>query len=332
MTRELPPSVSVIIVNYNGGTYLLDCVDALLEDTPSVEVVVVDNASHDGSAQACAQQFPSVKLVLSETNLGFAGGANLGASNAMADTFVFLNPDTIPGSGCITQLYDELSTGGGVVGPVGFSGKHSAAEYGFTIDRMGLPWALTEPFAPLYVSGYCLGTTRRCFEAVGGLDHRYFLFYEDIEYCWQALRRGYDVRVLPSATIKHIGGTAAPGGYRRNNWIESTSVRIVLGGRNSLTMFLACAPLGELPAIVLGSFLRIALFAFFLLARGRPRDALRLIGGVCWNVKVLPSTLQRRHRNGVTPAGERNAWSRVSKRVFIWDHLRAGEKVRLVDS
>jgi len=327
MTHDLHPLVSVIIVNYNGGSYLLDCVDALVHETPNAEVIVVDNASVDGSAQACANRFPRVTVVYGKENLGFAGGANLGATHAMADILVFLNPDTVPDPGCITQLYEELSARGGVVGPVVSSGG-----YGFTIDRMGLLKELTEPLAPLYVSGYCLGTTRECFEAVGGLDHRYFLFYEDVEYCWQALRRGYDVRVVQTATLEHIGGTAAPGGYRRNNRIETTSARILLGGRNSLTTFLACAPYSSLPVLVCGSLLRNVVFAMFLLAKRRPRDALRLVAGVWWNVKALPTTLRRRHRPGVTPMGERTAWSRVSSDILLWGYVRAREKLRLVDS
>jgi GT2 family glycosyltransferase len=329
---EARPGVSVIIVNYNGGTELLDCVEALEHEAPLAEVLVVDNASVDGSAHACTRRFPHVRVLYSEENLGFAGGANLGAAHATTGIFVFLNPDTMPGPGCMSQLYEELSARGGVAGPLVSHEGQSLVEQGLTIDRMGLARGLTEPSPVLYVSGCCLGTTRECFEAVGGLDDRYFLFCEDIEYCWQALRRGYDVRVVPTATLKHVGGTAAPGGYRRNNRIETTSVRILLGGRNSLAMFLACAPLWVMPGLICASLLRSGFFAALLLTNRRPRDAARLITGICWNVEQLPATRRRRHRPGVTPAGERAAWARVSRRLFLWDHMRAGERARFVDA
>lgn len=83
----------------------------------------MDNASVDGSAQACTDRFPQVRVVYSKKNLGFAGGANLGAAHATAGTFVFLNPDTVPGPSCMSQLYEELSARDGVAGPVVSGGQ-----------------------------------------------------------------------------------------------------------------------------------------------------------------------------------------------------------------
>lgn len=330
MNCEPCPEVSIIIVNYNGGSELLDCVEALGPDSPSTEVLVVDNASVDGSADACTQRFPHVRIVYSKENLGFAGGANLGAARATSSTFVFLNPDTVPGPNCVRLLYEELSARNGVAGPVVLGG-HNLKEQGFTLDRMALPGALTKQSPPLYVSGCCLGTTRDCFEAVGGFDNRYFLFYEEAEYCWQALRRGYAVSVVPTATLTHIGGTAASGGYRRDNRIETTSVRILLGNRNSLTMLLACAPLARLPLLLIAWLVRSGLFSALLVVNRRPQDAARLITAIWWNVKQLPTTRRRRNRPGVTTMDERAAWARVSRRFFLLDLIRAGERVRFVD-
>ena len=330
MNPEPCPVVSVIIVNYNAGDELLDCVEALGPHSPRTEVIIVDNASVEGSLGACAQRFPHVKVIYSNENLGFAGGANLGAAYATAGIFVFLNPDTVPAPNCINQLCEELISRDGVAGPIISEGEILKG-YGFTLDRMAMPRGMNKLSPALYVSGCCLGTTRGCFEAVGGFDNRYFLFYEEAEYCWQALRRGYAVRVVPTAALMHIGGTAASGGYLRNNRIETTSARILLGCRNSLTMLFACAPLTKVPLLVCASLLRNGLFAVFLLINWRPRDAMRLIGGIWWCIVQLPATRQRRNRPRVARASEHDAWTRISRRFFLWDLWRAGERALLVD-
>ena len=331
MTNQAQLDASVIIVNYNGGSYLLDCVAALSDGKFSKEIIIVDNASEDKSAQTCKSRFTNVTVIYSTTNLGFAGGINLGVAHAHGKCFIFLNPDTVPGPGCIDRLVEEVFKYGGVVGPVATTAGESTPEYGMIIDRMGLPQGLQEPSPPLYVPGFCIATSPECFYAVGGLDQRYFLFYEDTEYCWQALRRGHEVRIAQSATLVHVGGTSASGGYRRHNRIESTSTRIVLGGRNSLTMFLACAPASKLPIVIFGALLRNCIFAIFLIMAGRPRTALALAKGLWWNIREVPATLQRRHKFGVTAFTENLAWSRISRRYFIFAHLFAGDKIRLVD-
>ena len=330
MSNQVHPQVSVIIVNYNGGKYLLDCVAVLSNCNIPLEVIVVDNASEDESAQSCQSSFKHITVIYSETNLGFAGGVNLGAMKAHGKCFIILNPDVIPTPGSIEQLAEEILHRGGVVGPTSIIVGDSIQEYGGIIDRMGLLKALQQPSFPLYIPGFCLATSRECFNAIGGLDNRYFLFYEDTEFCWQALRRGYEVRIVESALVAHIGGTAAPGGYRRNNQIESTSTRIILGGRNSIAMFLACAPTSKLPIVLFGALVRNCLFALLLIMARRPRTALTLTVGLWWNIKEAPTTFKRRNRPGVTTRNENLAWSRVSRHYFVLDHLLAGDNIRLV--
>jgi GT2 family glycosyltransferase len=203
-----------VIVYYDDADHLLACVDSLLDDPGISEIVVVDNASPGEGAETIVGQRRRVKVVQSLTNLGFGGGANLGAAAVAGDLLVFLNPDTVPDPGCMTALAEHLAEQGGVAGPVVRTGAGGAPEYGCTIDRMLLPRALDHVVEPLYVWGCCLATTRSCFDAVGGFDARYFLFHEDVEFCWQALRRGFAVDVVSTASLVHVGGAAAAGGYR----------------------------------------------------------------------------------------------------------------------
>ena len=97
-----PPGISVVIVNWNGGEALLGCVESLAaEATAGHEVIVVDNASSDGSAVAAHEAFPWLTVIDSGANLGFAAGANLGADHARGEIIVFVNPDARVASGAV---------------------------------------------------------------------------------------------------------------------------------------------------------------------------------------------------------------------------------------
>lgn len=323
--------VSAIVVNFDGGRDLQACLAALCSQLPPRNILVVDNASTDGSVGLASTQFPEVRTLASATNLGFAGGANLGAAQAPGDTLLFVNPDTFVLPGCVDRLQQALTAGAGVVGPMLRVGEQQTPEHGATIDLTGMPRALVDSRLPLYVSGCCLATTKRCFDTVGGFDERYFLFVEDVEYCWQALRRGYDVRVVPGAEAHHRGGGSTPGGYVRGGIIEVSVARIVLRERNTTAMFLACAPAGWLPMVAGASLVRAGAFAGLLASRGRWRAVGQLFVGLGKNLVWLPGTVRRRRRAGVISHSARAASRRVERRVYLWEFLRARQPVSFVD-
>jgi len=326
------PRLSAVVVHYNDVEHLLTCVDALRCDPEIDEIVVVDNASPGGGVETIAGRYRRVQVVQSPTNLGFGGGANLGAASATGELLVFLNPDTVPDPGCMTALAEHLLERGGVAGPVVRTDPGAPPEHGWTVDRMLLPRALDHVGEPLFVQGCCLATTRSCFDAVGGFDARYFLFQEDVEFCWQALRRGFAVDIVSGTGLFHVGGAVAEGGYRRAGRIETSSARILLRERNGWAVLLACAPGRSIPILAFLSVVRTVAFAGLFLRHGRPVDALRLGRGLLWNLVHLRGTLARRSRPGVTPASELLAWDRVARQLFLWDLARKGERVRFVDS
>lgn len=325
------PKLSAVVVHYNDPEHLRTCVDALCEDPAIADIVVVDNASDSDALAAVMATDGHVQVVASPVNLGFGGGANLGLAYAMEECVVFLNPDTFPEAGCMTALAEHLSKHGGVVGPVVRTGPTSSPEYGCVVDRMLLPRGMEVPAEPLYVHGCCLATTKACFAAVGGFDDRYFLFQEDVEFCWQALRQELPVAVVAGARLTHAGGAVVVGGYRRKGSFETSSRRILLRERNGWAVVIACAPGRRMVQLLAWSFVRTLAFTGVLLAYSRPIDALRLWGGLVWNVTHLRGTLERRRHAGVTRKGEQMAWNRVDRRLFMWDFVRRGERLRFVD-
>lgn len=323
--------MTAVVVNYNGGDDLLACVESLVGDPGIGEVIVVDNASDDGSADAIRRMSTDTTVVLSPENLGFGGGANLGATHASGDLLVFLNPDTVPDPDCMTLLAHHLFIHDGVVGPAVRNGTGGPVEFGCTVDRMLLLRALDHPGRPLYISGCCLATTRSCFDAIGGFDARYFLFQEDVEFCWQALRRGFIVEALPGASLIHAGGAVTAGGYRRAGRIETSSMRILLRERNSWALLLACVPARHLLYVLATSIVRTIAFTGIMVKHRRLGGAVRLWIGVAWNVRHVRTTLERRRRPGVDPSAAVQAWDRVARPFFLWDLIRRGERLRFVD-
>jgi GT2 family glycosyltransferase len=234
-----PPAsgVSILIVNWNGGAGTLRCAKAAVAS--GAEVVLVDNASTDGSADGVAARVPAVRLLRQRTNLGFAAGVNLAARAAHGRWLLLLNPDTIPTPAAVTRLRDTAAEteGGAAVGArlVGADGRSQA---GFLVRRFPslLTWAsdllllddlwpgnpvrrrylaLDVPLdgpAPVGVdqpAGACLLVPREVFERLGGLDEQFFpAWFEDVDFCRRLHDAGVPVLYEARAQITHIGGVS----------------------------------------------------------------------------------------------------------------------------
>ena len=290
-------NVAAVIVNYEGGELLLDCI-ASLQAQAVAEIVLVDNGSADGSAAAAAARFPDVKLVQPGRNTGFAGGANLGAREARAALLLFLNPDIRLPPGSVAAMADRFGDPRvGVLGPPLQVETSGTVEYGATVDIIGAHVGLTSPAPPVYVSGCALMTPASLFSELGGFDERFFMFVEDVDYCWRALLSGFEVSVPVIEPAWHFGGAATPGGYiSSQGTLSSTLFRVVLRERNTLTMLVKCygAPLAvAVTPLYIGQSL---LTAAALAARGHRATARAMLGGFRWNLRELPRTLELRRR------------------------------------
>lgn len=298
---------------------------------------MVDNASDDGSVSQVALRWPNVKVVRSSKNLGFAGGANLGARSSTGSVLVFLNPDMRASPPAVRRLAETLGEAPGVSGPAVMQRRQCSVEAGGVVDVAGMPRGLprySEQTA-LYMSGCCLATSRTCFDSVGGFDERYFMFVEDVEYCWQALRRGFALSILDDTLVEHTGGAVTPGGYRvpsASNIFEISAARILLRERNTTTMLLACVPLRSVPLAVCASLVRSSIFAAVLFRVGAPKAIGGILAGWLQLLVWLPGTIRRRLRPPICREASNRAWALVERSFFLAEHLRSGARVRLVGS
>jgi GT2 family glycosyltransferase len=215
------PSVSIIVVNYNGSAFIDACLESLERAGGYRELIVVDNASTDGSPETIERRFPSVRLVRAGSNLGFAAGNNLGARNASGDVLVLFNPDAFATPGWLEALLSPFEDSGiWVASPKIYRGKPGETT---TIDSAGcdLEYPLGEGPPRGYFEidagqfderadvAYCAGAAfairRGTYEAFGGLDDSFFSYAEESDLCWRVRMRGGRCVYEPASLVYHIG-------------------------------------------------------------------------------------------------------------------------------
>ena len=218
---------SVLIVSFNTRDMVLDAIGSVAK-LPGVETIVVDNASHDGSAIAIAERFPSVRLIQSPTNLGFAGGVNRAAAKASGDSLLVLNSDARLEPDALGLLLDllERQPRAALVAPAlrYADGRPQPAAFEFPgllqivldlypIDRLmdsrvnGRVHA-TQPCQVDHPLGACMLIRRAAWDDVGPLDEGYFMYLEEIDWCRRARARAWQIWHQPSARVIHHGGSS----------------------------------------------------------------------------------------------------------------------------
>jgi GT2 family glycosyltransferase len=229
--------VSIVIVSFNTRDVTRQCLEHVRKHAAAVrhEVLVVDNASVDGSADMVAAEFPEVHLIRSDDNRGFAGGNNPAMKIARGRYILLLNSDAFLSEGALekTLQYMDDHPDTGVLGckltdpdgtmqasarmlpgPLnkilhitGLAARFPGSKFFGRVDYTW--WDHSEPRTVGWVVGAFFLIRRETMESIGVLDERYFLYFEEIDYCLTARRAGWKVVFYPHAEIVHIGGQSA---------------------------------------------------------------------------------------------------------------------------
>lgn len=229
-----PNSVSVIIVNWNTRDLLIQCMRSVRDnagDAP-LEIIVVDNGSGDGSAEAVSGAFPDAHLIANERNLGFGAACNQGLSRATGDFVLLLNPDTVIPAGAIEALLGFMDEHPevGIAGPllVGTDGRPQISSFGLfpspleaflrslriwrlaprsalgrrflAAPREGESWAYAK-----HLLGACLLARKELLDALGGFDEDFLLFLEETDLCYRAQERGSRCAYSVGTHVVHAG-------------------------------------------------------------------------------------------------------------------------------
>ncbi len=264
--------VSVIVVNWNGRHYLHDCLTALSVQTAAeYEVVLVDNASTDGSVEFVAEHFPSVRIVRNDRNRGFAAANNIGFQHARGNYLVTLNNDTCANPDWLAELVKGVHTGpdiGMCASTMVLRSDPSIVDStGIAFNRCGVAWDRLSGCRlsdinpqPVEVFGPCAGAAmyrREMIDQVGGFDEDFFIYLEDVDLAWRAQSHGWRCLSIPAAVVQHVhSGTSREGSPGKNYNL----------GRNKVWMLyknLSAAQLGWLPLILLYDF-SAALYSLYL--------------------------------------------------------------------
>lgn len=293
------PVVSVVVLNFNGRTWLPGCLGALAAQpgAPAFETILVDNGSTDGSAELVRTSWPDVRVAANDGNLGFAAGNNAGARLAHGDWIAFLNNDTVPESEWLGRLYAEAlahpecalitsrlvflhdpsivdSAGDGYLRAGGaFKHGHGAPAAQFAASRE--------------VFGACGGAfmiRRERFEALGGFDPRFFMNYEDVDLSYRARLAGMRTWYAASAVVRHAGSASLGTG---------SQAAVFYGQRNLEWTWIKNTPRGLLAATALPHLLYSLAGVAHYAAAGRGGAALR---GKWAALAALPHVLRDRRR------------------------------------
>lgn len=302
--------VDVVIVTYNSAESLTECLDSVLQALNGVRgrVIVVDNASTDGSVRIARAHPVNPSVIVSDTNQGFGRACNLGFRYGSSPVVLFLNPDARLAPGALSKLIEAVTAHDrlGAVGPRidDPRGEVSAAPAGYEptlrsvlghllglgrirwVQRYFPPVQLANAAVAAdvdWISGGAMVVRRVAFEQVGGFDERFFLYMEDVDLCRRLRSAGWQIRYVPSARVVHaIGGSQPRGQVER--WYRAFHAYLAeRQGEGRARVASAAA--------ALGFAIRWALYR-----RRKPRHAVRMREAASVAIRLAMSPSRQRDR------------------------------------
>ena len=228
------PLVSVIVLNYNAGELLLNCIESIKKSAyKNLEIIVVDNISTDKSQKICKEKYPDIKLIQNDENFGYCEGNNIGIRKARGDFIMILNPDTIVEPNCIRELiFAHEKLGEGLYQPkiLSLNEKQVLQSTGNMIHVFGFGFAkdkgrkdeeVGEEIKKIgYASGTCLFTSKSVLEKVGLLDSFLFLYHDDLDLGWRASQIGINSYYVPKSKIYHVESYSLKWSAKKFYWLE----------------------------------------------------------------------------------------------------------------
>ncbi len=263
--------VSIIIVSYNSGQFLQNCLESIYAHTKGVsfEIILVDNASTDNSFVTICETFASIRGLKNSSNLGFASANNLGAKSAQGKYLLFLNPDTLLKDDAIAAMYQFLESSDKNVAACGARLQNADGSYSVSFGNfptlfqqfsdigfrtfykryydkklsISPPCNFTDPHPVGYLSGADIFIRKEIFEKIGGFDERFFMYYEDTDLFYRLHKAGYQSWLLPQVSITHIGSSTSDSdgtfNYSKYSMLEKSKYLYFAKNHGSGSVFLA---------------------------------------------------------------------------------------------
>ena len=233
MEKNTSSLTSIIVLNYNAGNLLLDCIKSIYKtEIHKFEVIIVDNVSTDNSHKKCKEKFPQIRLIENKENLGYCEGNNIGIKNAKGEFIVILNPDTKVEPNWLEKLFKTYKKfGEGLYQPkiLAFednlfeSGGNMLQIFGFGYSKgRGIQdkGQFDESCEIGYASGACLFTKTDILKKIGLFDPFIFLYHDDLDLGWRAAQLGIKSYYAPESKIYHAGSYNYKWSGKKFYWLE----------------------------------------------------------------------------------------------------------------
>lgn len=250
--------MAVVILNWNGKSFLEKFLPSVMESTyNNLRIIVADNASDDESIDFLKKNYPSIKILLSNTNEGFAKGYNTALKQVSADYYILLNSDVEVTRGWIEPVISLMESDEKIAAcqpkVLSFNQRKQfeyAGACGGFIDKLGYPFTRGRIFETcetdngqydnamqiFWATGAALFVRAKVFHELNGFDEFFFAHQEEIDLCWRMQRKGYIIYVVPASVVYHVGGGTLPMGNRK---------KVFLNFRNNLIMMTKNLPVAE---------------------------------------------------------------------------------------
>jgi GT2 family glycosyltransferase len=297
-TLSNKPVVSIVIVTWNGKKYALECLDSLRLLRLELEVIVVDNASTDGTPDAIRETYPEVKLIQNSENLGFAKANNIGMAKATSDILCLVNSDVVVRPGCLENMVEFMRANPsvGVLGPkmlsptggVGQSVNKFPTVWNYFCFALGLHFLMpnSKVFGGYILAAYPYNKTedvevltgwfwmipRAALEQVGGLDEQFFMYGEDLDWCYRFHQSGWRLVFFAEAEALHYGA-ASSGQAPSRFYVEMIKANLQYFRKHHGWL----GGVGFLAATSIHELLRVILYGVMYVSRqGRSQTAMKL--------------------------------------------------------
>ena len=233
MSKYRERLTSIVVLNYNAGDLLLNCVESIYKtQNQEFEVIVVDNISTDNSHKKCKEKFPEIHLIENKENLGYCEGNNVGIRKANGEFIVILNPDTKVEPDWLTELFKAYETfGDGLYQPKILAFENNLIEsggnmlqvfgFGYAKGRGILDNGQYDKSCEIgYASGACLFTKTEIIKKIGLFDPFIFLYHDDLDLGWRAAQLEIKSFYAPKSKIYHAGSYNYKWSAKKFYWLE----------------------------------------------------------------------------------------------------------------
>ncbi|GAB3913885.1 glycosyltransferase family 2 protein [Larkinella knui] len=329
--------VAIVILNYNGKSFLEQFLPSVLAHSEGCPVYVADNNSTDGSLAFLQSKFASVRLIRLPVNFGYAGGYNAALKQIEATYFLLLNSDVEVSDGWLSPLLRRMEANPLVAAcqpkirafqnPALFEYAGAAGGY---IDYLGYPFCRGRLFDTIeedqhqyddarqifWATGACMLVRSDVFRRLDGFDPRFFAHMEEVDWCWRAKNAGYQIWYCPESTIYHVGGGTLH---------KSNPHKTFLNYRNSLAMLYKNLPTGHVVLNILIRLVLDGLSGVRLLLTGHWQDTLAILKAHFAFYSWLPYL--RKQRNALADLRNNRITHReIHPHSIVWQYFVKGKK------